>query len=190
MNQKNYGRTLAMVLAVVSLGGSAINGRAEDAPKAPTVPGVPTPPNIVHASTNRPPEAFARPAAQPSWEASLTDEQKKIYKEAMDQQQTETRAITEKLRPARHDLQMAIYGDSFDEAKITEKRNAVSKLELELAISQAKAFQKYKPFLPADQIERRRGNLVPRMNSGTNSIPRFSQTNRVDAVRPPTPVAK
>ena len=190
MNQKNYGRALAMVLAVVSLGGSAINSRAEDAPKRPTPPGVPTPPNVVQIPTNRPPDAFARPAMQPRWEDSLTDEQKKIYKEANDTQQAEARAINEKMRPARRELQLAIYADTLDEAKIEEKRAAVSKFELELAISQAKAFHKYKAFLPADQVERRRGNMVPRMNTGTNSVPRVIQTNRIDVPKPPAPTVK
>ncbi len=192
MKQKNYGRALALLLAVVSLGAPAVNIRAEDAPKPTTPPGVP-PPSLapVTHTTNKAPEAFARPAVQPRWEDNLTDEQKKVYKEANDTQMAEARAINEKLRTARREVQLAIYGDSFDEAKITEKRAVISKLELELAISQSKAFQKYKPFLPAEQIERRRGNAIPRMN-GTNVPPRFTQPNRVDATKPPAsaPVAK
>jgi Spy/CpxP family protein refolding chaperone len=98
----------------------------------------------------------------------LTEEQRVSFREALEAQHDQTRALEEKLRTARKEVVAAGLTEKFDEDAVRQKALEAGKLEAELAVLRAKTLSKIKPPLSAEQIERLK-NLPP--NSPAGSLP-------------------
>ena len=83
----------------------------------------------------------------------LTEEQRVSFREAMDAQRGQTRALEEKLRAARKEVVAAGLTEKFDEDAVRKKALEVGKIEAELSVLRARALFKVKPPLSAEQIE-------------------------------------
>lgn len=83
----------------------------------------------------------------------LTEEQRRSFREAMEAQRDQTRALEEKLRKVRKEVVVAGLTEKFDENAVRTKALEVGKLEAELAVLRARALSQVKPPLSADQIE-------------------------------------
>jgi Spy/CpxP family protein refolding chaperone len=83
----------------------------------------------------------------------LTEEQRLSFREALEAQRDQARALDEKLRAARKEVVAAGLAEKFDEDAVRKKAQEVGKLEAELSVLRAKALSKVKPPLSAEQIE-------------------------------------
>jgi Spy/CpxP family protein refolding chaperone len=72
---------------------------------------------------------------------------------ALQQVNTETRELNQKLNQARTDLNNAIYAEKVDEGAIKAKVAALAKAEEELSIARAKAFAKVRSKFTSEQID-------------------------------------
>jgi hypothetical protein len=96
----------------------------------------------------------------------LTEEQRLSFREALEAQRDQTRALDEKLRAARKEVVAAGLTEKFNEDAVRQKALEVGKLEAEQSVLRAKALSKVKPPLSAEQIERLK-NLPPSSPTGS-----------------------
>jgi Spy/CpxP family protein refolding chaperone len=84
----------------------------------------------------------------------LTEEQRVSFREAMEAQRDQIRALEEKLHEAHKEAIAAGLKATFDEDAVRKKALEVGRLEAELAVLRARALGKVKPPLSAEQIDR------------------------------------
>ena len=83
----------------------------------------------------------------------LDDQQMSVYREALQKESDQLKALDEKLRVAQKELLTATLAENFDEKVVREKAEAVAKIQVEITMLRSKAFATVAPTLKAEQKE-------------------------------------
>jgi|GEM_PF-2854062 len=89
----------------------------------------------------------------PALNRVLTDDQRKLFRTAIESQAAKIQPLEEKMRESRKVMLDEIAGGNFDEAAARQNAEESAKAEAELTVIFAKALSQLKPPLSAQQIE-------------------------------------
>jgi len=84
---------------------------------------------------------------------NLDDQQRELFREAMQKNSEQLRSLDEKLRAAQKELVKAAIAEQYDEKIVREKAEAVGKIQVEMTALRAKAFSVVVPTLKPEQRE-------------------------------------
>lgn len=83
----------------------------------------------------------------------LDSSQLQTFREAMQKNNEELRALNDKLQAAQKELVQATIAEKYDEKAVREKAEAVSKIQTDITVLRAKAFSSVSPTLKPEQRE-------------------------------------
>ena len=119
--------------------------------QVPTAPGRENPPPRRRLQQ---PDATARPPAMDPMLNVLNGEQRVSFRQAMQAQREEIRAINTELGAARQRLLDASLAAKFDEGKVRRLALGVARLQADVSVLRMKALSQVRPPLSPDQIRR------------------------------------
>ena len=82
---------------------------------------------------------------------NLDDQQRQLFREAMDKDREAMAKLNDKLQVAQKELMQATLAEKFDDKVVAQKADAVSKIQSELMVIRARAFSAVAPTLKPDQ---------------------------------------
>ena len=91
---------------------------------------------------------------------NLNDEQREVWRNAMESHREDMMQLGEKMRDARRALQEAMFAEKQNSEKVKSAAKEVAELQAEMTVIQAKAFAALRPKLTGEQVERLK-NMPP-----------------------------
>ena len=131
--------------------------------------------------TNAPPASVAgpqtlRPSLNP--EANFTEEQSKVYHQALDSSREVMGNLWQKLRASRRELEELTKAEKLDEGAIRSKATELGKTEGDLSVMKAKILAQLRPVFSVEQLDRLA--RTPQLNGVTSMPPRRLGTNETN----------
>jgi Spy/CpxP family protein refolding chaperone len=83
--------------------------------------------------------------------ASLDDQQRQLFKEALQKDSDKLKELDQKLRVAQRELLQATLAPAYDEKVVREKAEAVARIEVEITVLRSKALATVAPSLKPEQ---------------------------------------
>jgi Spy/CpxP family protein refolding chaperone len=115
----------------------------------------------------------------------LTEEQRASFRQAMEGEREKVRELEQKSGEARRELMEAALVDKFEEAKVRQKLDALTKVDADLTMIRIKALSKVEPKLTAEQLQKLRTAAQPDGAGAPESRKRRPEGERDENGLPP-----
>lgn len=97
--------------------------------------------------------AYAQPAPDRGRGGMLDEQQRELFRQAMEKEGDQLRALATKMEAAQKALMQATLAETYDEKVVQEKADAVAKIQVQMTLLRAKALSTVAPTLKAEQKE-------------------------------------